>query len=393
MVSRLKIAVFTGSRAEYDLLFPLLCWLSRQVAPQGLVLLVGGEHLHRKATARSVLQADADTYGWQVQWLSSESSVTVQAQSTYVVQSVQHLQASTVFETTPVDCFIVLGDRVEAFALALGAFYQQVPIVHLAGGDVTEGGCVDDKLRWLLTELATLHVAFSQASANRLLAKGVAPHVVVHSGSLAVDNVLNTPLLPLDVLCQSIGWQLEDSRPIVLFTQHPVGVEGEQSARYLAQTLNALRQANVRVIATAPNLDGATDSVNQAISQVITQSQQHDAPETIVWVETLGRQGYLSWLAACNAVVGNSSSLLYEAPLFGKPALCIGPRQQGREHTSNVCFVDYGEASVLNGLTQVLHNPAFIAQAKQAVSPFGSGCAAPIIGQFSVDYFSKTRSS
>lgn len=389
MSSQSSMAVFTGSRADYDLLFPLLQWLQANLVEKTLTLIVGGEHLLRPEATMQTLQADAQREGWQVQILDASVGTIHQPSaslSTYLPQTIGHLSACETVNWQSVQALIVLGDRYEAFAMALGAFYNQVPILHLAGGDLTQGGCVDDKLRWMITELATLHACFSQTSTNRLVARDMNPQGIIHSGSLAVDNVLATPLLERAALLASVGWDdVTDTRPIILFTQHPVGAEGVQSAQYLQQSLDAFKEANVRVIATAPNLDGSSPEANQAIQSVITASQQENNP-TIRWFSTLGRERYFSWLAVCDAVVGNSSSLLYEAPLFGKPALCIGSRQQGREHADNVHFVGYGVEAVLNGLQMVLQDEAFKHQAKNAISPFGNELAAPKIGQFLMDY-------
>jgi len=382
-VASQTIAVFTGSRAEYDLLFPLLQWLQSNLLGKTLTLIVGGEHLLRPEATLPTLKSDAQREGWRLQVL--EGSLSEKSSSTYLPQTIGHLSACETVDWQGVEVFIVLGDRVEAFAMALGAFYNQAPIFHLAGGDLTLGGCVDDKLRWMITELATLHACFSQTSTNRLVARGINPKVIIHSGSLAVDNVLATPLLSRENLLASVGWDETDTRPIILFTQHPVGVEGVASAHYLQQSLDAFKQANVRVIATSPNLDANSAEANQAIQSVIAASQQ-EQNAAIVWFQTLGRERYFSWLSVCNAVVGNSSSLLYEAPLFGKPALCIGNRQQGREHADNVYFVDYGVDAVSAGLEVVLYDGAFKHQAKMAVSPFGNEPAAPKIGQFLLDY-------
>jgi UDP-hydrolysing UDP-N-acetyl-D-glucosamine 2-epimerase len=380
-VASQTIAVFTGSRADYDLVFPLLRWLQSNLVGKTLKLLVGGEHLLRPEATMQTLRADAEREGWRLQALDRSVH-----SSTYLPQTIGHLSACETVDWQVVETFIVLGDRVEAFAMALGAFYQQVPILHLAGGDLTLGGCVDDKLRWMITELATLHACFSQTSTNRLVARGISPQVIINSGSLAVDNVLATPLFSRENLLKSVGWgDAVDTRPIVLFTQHPVGVEGVASAQYLQQSLDAFKQANVRVIATTPNLDANSVEANQAIQFVMEASQQEQNPD-VVWFSTLGRERYFSWLSVCDAVVGNSSSLLYEAPLFSKPALCIGNRQQGREHADNVYFVDYGVDAVVAGLQIVLHDEAFKHQAKMAVSPFGNEPAAPKTGQFLMDY-------
>ena len=381
-----SIAVFTGSRADYDLLFPLLRWLQVNLVGQTLTLIVGGEHLLRPTVTLPTLQTDAQREGWRLQILKDPLGAIHESSATYLPQTIRHLSACETLDWSNYEAFIVLGDRYEAFAMALGAFYHHTPILHLAGGDLTQGGCVDDKLRWMITELATLHACFSQTSTNRVLARGISPQMVIHSGSLSVDNVLATPLLSRDSLLESVGWgDATDTRPIVLFTQHPIGVEGVESATYLAQSLEALKQANVRVIATAPNLDANSVEANLAIQSVISASQQEKNAD-IVWFSTLGRERYFSWLSLCDTVVGNSSSLLYEAPLFGKPALCIGSRQQGRESANNVQLVDYGVDAVLAGLQRVLYNEAFKHQAKTAVSPFGNEPAAPKIGPFLIDY-------
>ena len=383
-VASQTIAIFTGSRADYDLLFPLLRWLQANLHGKTITLMVGGEHLIRPEATMQTLQTDAQREGWRLQVL--EGSLGEKSSSTYLPQTIGYLSACETLDWQAVDAFIVLGDRVEAFAMALGAFYNQIPILHLAGGDLTLGGCVDDKLRWMITELATLHAGFSQTSTNRLVARGINPQVIINSGSLAVDNVLATPLFSRENLLASVGWgDAIDTRPIVLFTQHPVGVEGVASAQYLQQSLDAFKQANVRVIATSPNLDANSVEANQSIQAVIAASQQEQNTD-VIWFSTLGRERYFSWLSVCDAVVGNSSSLLYEAPLFGKPALCIGNRQQGREHADNVQFADYGVEAVLAGLQIVLHDEAFKHQAKKAVSPFGNEPAAPKIGQFLMDY-------
>jgi GDP/UDP-N,N'-diacetylbacillosamine 2-epimerase (hydrolysing) len=127
------------------------------------------------------------------------------------------------------------------------------------------------------------------------------------------------------------------------------------------------------VVATPPNLDGCSDALQRVMQQ---SRQQHPG---IVWANHLGRRKYLSWLSVCSAVVGNTSSGLYESPLFNKPSLTIGPRQQGRERGTNVVAVGYGKASVLAGLKTVLEDASFIEGCMRTVSPFGHHPAAPEI--------------
>jgi UDP-N-acetylglucosamine 2-epimerase len=130
-VASQTIAVFTGSRADYDLLFPLLRWLqANNLQSKKITLVVGGEHLLRPEATLPTLKSDAQREGWQVQIL--DAFLVEKSTSTYLPQTIGHLSACETVDWQAVEAFIVLGDRVEAFAMALGAFYNQVPILHLA---------------------------------------------------------------------------------------------------------------------------------------------------------------------------------------------------------------------------------------------------------------------
>lgn len=288
-----------------------------------------------------------------------------------VTSSRLHLAATEVLlqtESVP-SALIVLGDRFETFAVALAAFYYGVPLVHLGGGDVTEGGCVDDQLRNALTALATLHGCFSAQSAQRLQQAGVPAERVVTMGSPLVDTLQQVALIPRTTLCTELG--LTPNEPIALLTQHPIPAEGEATVAGLRETLDGLAQLGIQVVATAPNADGYGQAMCETLETWVAGYNKARL------VPTLGRQGYVSWLAACDVVVGNSSSGLLETPYFKKPSITVGPRQQGRERACNVVAVPYGAHAVAKAVEFVLGNPEFQQQLAGCVSPFGTEPAAP----------------
>ena len=365
--------VFTGNRAEYGLLHPLLVGLDDHTDFE-VTLVIGGEHLHNAESFAETKQIDG--IHRQVLTLPKETSYHVSSQiSSHQIAMTHALQETS----SPPDAVLVLGDRMEAMGIALATFSQGLPLVHLAAGDITEGGCVDDRLRFAISSLATYAVCFSQSSHARLLQQGLLkPSHVLKSPSLAVDNALNVRHKPYQAFCDELG--LDPQMPFVLFTQHPVGAEGKASVDYFNASIEALVSLEgVQVLATYPNQDAYGDDFLAVIER-----SQKTHPQ-IRWVQHLGAERYQTALYHCVGVVGNSSSGLYETAFYQKPCLNIGNRQAGRERASNVLDCDYGVEAVTQGLHRLFYDVVFHQQVKEAVSPFGDEASVPYIVAFLED--------
>lgn len=358
------VAVFTGNRAEYGLFYPVLKALSHQVGLE-LQLIVSGDHLK--------LNTDAEI-------IKDGFRISHQIDSTPHTDNIQ-LSAALMenlngyWKVNRPDCLLVLGDRYETFAVALAAFYQNIPIAHIGGGDITTGGCVDDKLRFMLSEMASLHFVISKDSAYRLTQRGFfAKHIFV-TGSPVFDNILQTSITKKSMLCEQVGFN--PNQPIVLFTQHPIPAEGIATVQHFKDSVTALgelaKEQGFQILATAPNQDGFANEIQQAIDET-----KQEFPQ-IYWVTSLGRQGYLSWLSACDVVAGNSSSGLIETPFFRKASVTIGPRQAGRLRGQNVLDCEYGVASVKSTILQALTEKVFQQRVHSTPNPFGEAPCAPEI--------------
>jgi UDP-hydrolysing UDP-N-acetyl-D-glucosamine 2-epimerase len=256
----------------------------------------------------------------------------------------------------------------------LACFYYGIPIIHLAAGDTTQGGCPDDQLRFALSALASLHVCFSAHSRQRLQdCLGHTPTLagrVLQVSSPVVESIAQLTLTPKADLCHELD--LNPDLPVALVTQHPIPPPAETEATSVAGfeviLATLAKYTHLQVILTSPNLDSPAGVAMQALAQA--QATQHHA-QGWRWQPTLGRQAYLSWLAAASVVVGNTSSGLYETPCFGTPSISVGLRQAGRERAGNVLSVALGdEAALSEALTRTLTDEAFIAQCQQVHSPF-----------------------
>lgn len=373
-----KYCVFTGNRADYGLLVPVLREICQRHGPDALCLMVGGDHL--RAQHRAEVLADP----WRVSVTlalpaSEDMPLSPPTDDTgarwacdLTASLLQQLAQLWQWPMARPQVLILLGDRVETYGVALAAFYHGIPIAHLGGGDVTEGGCLDDVLRNQLSGLARWHFVSNTASRNCLVACGVPVEDITVCGATVLDNILATPRIEKAALCDGVGFTPQ--RPIALFTQHPIPADGPATVTAMAQSLAALyalgQDVGLQTLATYPNRDGFPE----AIEALIQDSTARHAPH-IHWVENLGRQGYLSWLAACDVVVGNSSSGLIETPFFNKPSVTIGKRQDGRVRAANVCRVDTGYEAVYAGVRATLEAGPFTV----LENPFGTRPAAPVI--------------
>lgn len=266
---------------------------------------------------------------------------------------------------SPLDVGLVLGDRWELLYVVSGLFLARVPIVHLHGGEVTEGA-IDDRVRHAVTKLADQHCVATMRAGARVRAMGE-PFDRVHVvGAPGLDRLRDVRPATSDALQSLVGGNVR--RPLVLFTYHPPTLGDPRTLeRDCAGALQACLATGGTVIATYPGRDQGRDS----ILKVLEESKL--ANDDLVVVEALGRD-YPEVLAASDMVVGNSSSGVIEAASLGVPAVDIGERQRGRERGTNVVHADEGFEAVSMAL-RAASTPAFRASARLVTNPYGDGRA------------------
>jgi len=315
-----KIAVFTGTRAEYGLLY----WLMKEIEQDQdleLQVIVSGMHLsHEFGYTVDAIEDDGFRIHERVEMLLSSSSGVGIAKSLGL--GVIGF-ADALYRLQP-DCLVVLGDRFEALSIAQTAMVLQIPIVHLHGGELTEG-LIDEAIRHSITKMAHLHFTSAEVYRNRVIQLGESPETVFNVGSPAIENVRRLKLLSQKELEKSLNFQLGD-KPL-LVTYHPVTLKeggGIEALRNLIKALEALDPAR-RIVITSPNADTYGRELIAIIQRFSASSR-----ERVLFTQSLGQLRYLSLMKICGAVVGNSSSGLIEAPALGVPTIDIGTRQKGR---------------------------------------------------------------
>lgn len=358
-----RIGVFTGTRAEYGLLRPVLAAMetSRRLEPR---LIVGGTHLSaRHGATLSEIEADGRSADATIQApLAGDDGASVAADMAATLAG-----AAKAYQALDLDAVMVLGDRTEVLAVAAAAVPFGLPILHLEGGHRT-AGAVDDAIRHAVSKLAALHFTAAEPYRRRLLQMGEAPDRVFTVGSTGVDNLKAFgAATPADVAAVT---GLAVGEGFVLATFHPetlgVTTADEQIAAFLSG-LDAVTDRSLLI--TQPNADAGADRIRTALAAFAAERSGR-----VHLVESLGAKGYAAALAACDAVVGNSSSGVIEAPAAGIPSVNVGTRQDGRLRSPSVIDCPLEAGAIRAALARAL-DPATKAAARAQPAPFGDGRA------------------
>lgn len=356
-MSRRRICVITGSRAEYGLLYSVMRGLEE--APDvELQLVVTGTHLAPEFgyTVRAI-ESDGFPIAERVEMLLASDTGVGIAKSV----GLGVIGFADAFARLKPDLLVVLGDRFEIFAAAQAAMFANLPIAHIAGGDTTEGA-FDEAIRHSLTKMAQLHLVTNELSARRVVQMGEDPATVHVVGSPGLDQLRHLELLRRDELAQDLGLQFGSWNLLVTF--HPVTLEPEDGPRQFAALLDALSDQGpeVGVFFTKPNADTGSRELARMLEHWVACHPNARA------FDSLGQLRYLSLMAEVDVVVGNSSSGLYEAPSLMKPAVDIGDRQRGRLAAGSVirCAATREE---INSALAVARN----LDCSAVVNPYGDG--------------------
>ncbi len=323
-MSKRKICVVTGTRAEYGLLY----WLMKEIeadAELELQLIVTGMHL-------------SPEFGLTYKEIEKEFSIDEKIDIDLsddtplgITNSMALMQVGTTKALSKLqpDLLVLLGDRYEIFSAASAALISTIPIVHIHGGETTEGA-YDEAFRHSITKMSHLHFTATDAYKNRVIQLGEEPQRVFNVGGMGIESIKRLQLLSKEAFEESIDFKLNKKN--ILITFHPVTLEvatAKEQFSSLLEAIDELKETNI--IFTKANSDTDGKVINQMIDEYVT----HNPHKSIAFT-SLGQLRYLSALQFIDAVVGNSSSGLLEAPSFKIGTINIGDRQKGRVKAQSV---------------------------------------------------------
>jgi UDP-hydrolysing UDP-N-acetyl-D-glucosamine 2-epimerase len=365
-----KICIITGSRADYGLLY----WLMKEIDADPeleLQIVATGMHLSPEhGETVEVIESDGFSVSAKVEMLVSSDTSVGTAKSI----GLGVIGFADAFSRLCPDIVVLIGDRFEMFAAAQAAYVSRIPLAHIHGGELTEGA-IDEAFRHAMTKMSHYHFVAAEPYRRRVIQLGEHPDRVFTVGAPGLDNITRLTLLTREELESALGWTFGTRN--LLVTYHPVTLgdsNPEIAMRALLDALDAF--PDVKLIMTAPNADAGGLAMRKLLENYAAARA-----ERVLLATSLGQVKYLSVMRLVDAVVGNSSSGIIEAPLFRIPTVNIGSRQDGRLRAKSVIDCNEDTDSIVKAIAKAL-DPEFRQSLSDVVSLYGTGHASKAIKEY-----------
>lgn len=354
--------MITGTRAEYGLLRPLMLKI-RDDALIELQVIVTGMHLSPEfGLTYKEIESDGFRIDRKVEMLLSSDTGAGVGKSVGVgvfgfVDAIVDLEP---------DLIVVLGDRFEIFSAVTASLFLKLPVLHLHGGEVTEG-VLDEPMRHAITKMSHVHCVAAEEYRQRVIQLGEQPSRVHLVGGLGVDAIRQTDFMDRVELETIMNFKFKFKNLIVTF--HPETLSDVAAETQMTELLAALEElTDTGLIFTLPNADSGG---RRLISMLKAFEAKHSNASIY---SSLGHQRYLSCMAHCDGVVGNSSSGLLEAPSLRVGTINLGERQRGRLQAESVINCRAERAEIGMALRK-LYSEDFQDSLTSVMNPYGDGGA------------------
>ena len=353
-----KIAVITGTRAEYGYLKPLMTEIKKDIALELIPIITGMHLLSEFGNTYKLVEKDFPNSVKIEMKLEGDS---LKDMANYLVSGVKNF--AEYFNKNRPDIVIVLGDRSESLAVALAAMYLNIPIAHINGGDVS-GGSIDESIRHAVTKIAHIHFVHTKENADRIKKMGEEQNRIFIVGALTLDNILNKNLSTKNDIFSK--YDLNIKKVTFLILQHPVTTLKDQGYSQMKELFSALEELNEQTIILYPNCDAGS-------KKFINLIKKYNNKKYFKVLKNIPHDDYLALMKSSNLMIGNSSSGIIESPSFKIPVINIGNRQSGRSRSKNIIDTEPEKKKIIESVNYALNNKEFLKKIKSCKNKFGDG--------------------
>lgn len=352
-----QIVVLTSARADYGLLSCVIKKLMRNTEVKVRVVATGMHLSPEFGFTYKDIEKDGIKIDRKIEILMSSDTPASMSKA----MGIAMISFADYFADVCPDALLVLGDRYETLAVCCAALNAKIPIIHLHGGETTEGA-IDEAVRHSITKMSYLHFTSTEEYRRRVIQLGENPKRVYNVGSLGVENVLHQPLVSKEELESKLKLQL--SMPYAVVTYHPVTLGNRDIREIIKMFLDALDQnKDMLYIITKSNADAGGRQINLMLEEYAKHR------DNVQVYDSLGMIKYLSAVKYSEMVIGNSSSGILEVPSFKIPTVNIGDRQKGRIRAESVIDCNEDTESIVKAIKKA-RTPEFRKQCSQVKNPY-----------------------
>lgn len=358
LINMRKIAVVTGTRAEYGYLKPLMDAIENDGELDLIPIITGMHLLSDFGNTYKLVEKD---FSKSVKVQMSLKGDNLKDMANYLSSGIQHF--ADYFYKNPLDIIVVLGDRSESLAAALAALYLNFPIAHINGGDASVGA-IDGSIRHAITKIAHIHFVHTKENAERIERMGEEKKRIFVVGALTLDTILNKKLKSKKEIFRE--YKLDENKKTFLVIQHPITTLKDKGFSQMKELFLAIDSLKEQTIMLYPNCDSGGKKLIDLIKKYEKKNYLHV-------FKNLPHEDYLSLMKSTDVMIGNSSSGIIEASSFKIPVINIGNRQQGRSRTENILDVEPIKNKIVNAIDISLNDKNFSKKVKTSKNKFGEG--------------------
>ncbi len=383
-MNKRKICVVITARPSYSRIKTALEAIRDHNDLELQLVVAGSALLDRYGTAVNYIEEDGFEIAAKVFMVLEGENKTSMAKTT----GLGVMELSNILYNLNPDAVVTIADRFETIATSIAAAYQNIPLIHIQGGEVT--GNIDEKVRHANSKLADIHLVASENAKERLIKMGEDPDYVFNTGCPSIDiahQVAESPELDFDPLQKygGVGENINWKDGYVVVMQHPVTTEYDEARNHVTMTLEAIHELGIPTFWFWPNVDAGADGTSNGIRSY----REIHQPENIHFFKNMVPEDFLRLLVNSKGLVGNSSVGIRECAFLGVPVVNIGTRQNRRERGNNVIDVDYDKSQLKGAIQTVLNGDLRI----QPNALYGNGDSGKKIADILADVelrFSKT---
>ena len=346
-----KICVVITARPSYSRIKTALTAIKNHPYLELQLVLGSSALIDKFGMAEDVIKQDGFEIKDKIFNLLQGQSETIMAKST----GLAIIELSNCFYNLKPDIVVTIADRYETIATSIAASYQNIPLAHIQGGEVT--GNIDEKVRHANTKLADLHLVSSKKSFDRVVKLGENPKNIYVTGCPSIDIaslVLKNSELNFDPIKKygGVGAKIDFSKPYIIVLQHPVTTEYLSSGEQISETLNAVNKLDMQTIWLWPNPDMGSEN----LSQKLRKFRENNTSNNIRFFKNFEPSDFLKILINSKCLLGNSSVGIRESSYLGIPVVNIGTRQYRRERGKNVIDCDTNTLEIVQSIKKQLNH-------------------------------------
>jgi len=345
-MSSRKVCVVITARPSYSRIKTALQAIKDHTQLELQLVVAGAALLGRYGNAVDYIESDGFEIAEKVFMVLEGENRTAMAKTT----GLGVMELATVFYKLQPDMVVTIADRFETIATSIAASYQNIPLVHIQGGEVT--GNIDEKVRHANTKLADIHLVASDSARNRVIKLGESGDKVYNTGCPSIDiakGIRENPALDFDPISKYGGvGAIIPSENYLVVMQHPVTTEYDRAKEDVLKTLEVVNELDIPTYWFWPNVDAGSDGTSNGIRSF----RESVNPKNIRFFKNMEPDDFLRLLVNAECLIGNSSVGIRECAYLGVPVVNIGSRQHGRDRGYNVVDVDYDKTAIKAAIQQ-----------------------------------------